>query len=114
MINITSSTVKEPVDNLALSNTVRPGVIGWAKSLAREVGPQGITVNSSPRDGSTRADPRALSGRPDRGGPGDDPARRCGTPREFGDVVCFLASDRASYVTGTLILVDGGLIRGLL
>ena len=46
MINITSSSVREPIENLALSNAVRPGVIGWAKTLAREVGPKKITVNS--------------------------------------------------------------------
>ena len=114
MINITSSTVREPVDNLALSNVVRPGVVGWAKSLAREVAPQGITVNSiAPGridtarlkevypNGPTEADLRTI------------PARRLGTPREVGDVVCFLASAQAAYVTGTLVAVDGGLIRAL-
>jgi 3-oxoacyl-[acyl-carrier protein] reductase len=115
VINITSSTVREPVDNLALSNIVRPGVIGWAKSLARDVGPQGITVNSiAPGridterlkevypDGPTEADLASI------------PLRRLGEPREVGDVVCFLASDRASYVTGTVIPLDGGLTRSLL
>jgi 3-oxoacyl-[acyl-carrier protein] reductase len=115
VINITSSTVKEPVDNLVLSNTVRPGVVGWAKTLSRELAPQGITVNSiAPGridterirevypDGPTEADLATI------------PMRRLGRPREVGDVVCFLASDRASYVTGTLIPVDGGLIRSLL
>jgi 3-oxoacyl-[acyl-carrier protein] reductase len=115
VINITSSTVREPVDNLALSNAVRPGVVGWAKTMARELGPQGITVNSiAPGridtdrirevypDGPTEADLRAI------------PLRRLGTAREVGDVVCFLASDRAAYVTGTVVPVDGGLTRGLL
>ncbi len=115
VINITSSSVREPIENLALSNAVRPGVIGWAKSLAREVGPQGITVNSiAPGridterirevypEGPSEEDLRAI------------PVRRLGTTREIGDVVCFLASDRASYVTGTVIAVDGGLTRGLL
>jgi 3-oxoacyl-[acyl-carrier protein] reductase len=114
VINITSSTVREPVDNLALSNVVRPGVVAWAKSLAREVAPQGITVNSiAPGridtqrlkevypDGPTEADLRTI------------PARRLGTAREVGDVVCFLASKQAAYVTGSLIAVDGGLIRAL-
>lgn len=107
--------MKEPVDNLALSNIVRPGVIGWAKTLARELGPEGITVNSiAPGridterirevypDGPTERDLAAI------------PLRRLGTAREVGDVVCFLASDRASYLTGTVIPVDGGLTRGLL
>ena len=115
IVNITSSTVKEPTDNLALSNAVRPGVIGWAKTLSRELGPKGITVNSiAPGrvdterirevypDGPTEADLQTI------------PLRRLGQPRELGDVVAFLCSDRASYVTGTVVPVDGGLVRGLL
>jgi 3-oxoacyl-[acyl-carrier protein] reductase len=115
IVNITSSSVREPIDNLALSNLVRPGVIGWAKTLARELGPSGITVNSiAPGridtervrevypDGPTESDLEAI------------PLRRLGTPREIGDVVAFLCSDRAAYVTGTLLTVDGGLTRGLL
>jgi 3-oxoacyl-[acyl-carrier protein] reductase len=114
IVNVTSSTVREPVDNLALSNAVRPGVVGWAKTLAREVGPKGITVNSiAPGridterlrevypEGPTDADLAAI------------PLGRLGTPREIGDLVGFLCSDRAAYVTGTVITVDGGLTRGL-
>ena len=115
IVNITSSSVREPIENLALSNAVRPGVIGWAKTMARELGPKGITVNSiAPGridterirevypDGPTEADLRTI------------PLGRLGTPREIGDVVAFLCSDRAAYVTGTVIPVDGGLTRGLL
>jgi 3-oxoacyl-[acyl-carrier protein] reductase len=115
IVNITSSTVKEPTDNLALSNAVRPGVVGWAKTLSRELGPHGITVNSiAPGridtarirevypDGPTEADLQGI------------PLRRLGTPREIGDVVAFLCSRRASYVTGAVLAVDGGLVRGLL
>ncbi|MGZ8693835.1 MAG: SDR family oxidoreductase [Gaiellaceae bacterium] len=115
VINIESSSVRDPIDNLALSNAVRPGVVGWAKTLARELGPQGITVNTiapgridTPRvrevypNGPTEADLRGI------------PLRRLGDPREIGDVVCFLASARGSYVTGAVIPVDGGLTRGLL
>jgi 3-oxoacyl-[acyl-carrier protein] reductase len=114
VINVTSSTVREPVDNLALSNVVRPGVIGWAKSLAREVAPQGITVNSIAPGRIDTARIREVY--PD--GPSADdlktiPAGRLGTPREVGDVVCFLASKQAAYVTGALVAVDGGLIRAL-
>jgi 3-oxoacyl-[acyl-carrier protein] reductase len=114
VINVTSSTVREPVDNLALSNVVRPGVVGWAKSLAREVAPQGITVNSIAPGRIDTARIREVY--PD--GPSADdlktiPAGRLGTPREVGDVVCFLASKQAAYVTGTLVAVDGGLIRAL-
>ena len=115
IVNITSSSVREPIDNLALSNTVRPGVIGWAKTLSREVGPDGVTVNSiAPGridteglaevypDGPTEADLQPIA------------LRRFGRPEEIAEVVCFLASDRASYITGTTIAVDGGLTRGLL
>jgi 3-oxoacyl-[acyl-carrier protein] reductase len=114
VINIESSTVKEPADNLALSNAVRPGVVGWAKTLSREIGPDGITINTiAPGridterlaevypDGPTEADLRTI------------PLRRLGRPDEIAAVVSFLASDAGSYVTGTVIPVDGGLIRGL-
>jgi 3-oxoacyl-[acyl-carrier protein] reductase len=114
IVNITSSTVKEPTDNLVLSNAIRPGVVGWAKTLSRELGPKGITVNSiAPGridterirevypDGPTETDLQAI------------PLGRLGTTREIGDVVAFLCSDRASYVTGTVIAVDGGLVRSL-
>jgi 3-oxoacyl-[acyl-carrier protein] reductase len=115
IVNITSSTVREPTDNLVLSNAVRPGVIGWAKTLAREVGPRGITVNSI---APGRIDTERIREVYPEGPTEDDlktiPLRRLGTPREIADVVCFLASDRASYVTGTVIPVDGGLTRGLL
>ena len=112
VINIESSTVREPSDRLALSNAVRPGVIGWAKSLAREVGAKGITVNSI---APGRIDTERLR----EAWPSDEaiaaiPLARVGNAREIGDVVCFLASDRASYVTGAVIPVDGGLTRGLL
>jgi len=115
IIFFTSSAVKEPSEHLALSNTVRPGVTGWAKSLARELGPQGITVNciapgriETARlaqlypEGPSEADLKAI------------PLGRWGSPQEFGAVACFLASDRAGYVTGTTVVVDGGLGRGLL
>jgi 3-oxoacyl-[acyl-carrier protein] reductase len=109
IVNITSSSVREPIDNLALSNAVRPGVIGWAKTLAREVGADGITVNSiapgrieTERLAEVDVDLTTI------------PLGRVGQPAEVGDVVCFLASDRASYVTGTVIAVDGGLTRSLL
>jgi 3-oxoacyl-[acyl-carrier protein] reductase len=114
IVNITSSTVREPIENLVLSNVVRPGVIGWAKSLAREVGPLGITVNSI-APGSIDTD-RIRELHPD--GPSEEdlqaiPIRRLGTPREIGDVVAFLCSERASYVSGTVIFVDGAASRSL-
>ena len=111
----TSSAVKEPTEHLALSNTIRPGVTGWAKTLARELGPQGVTVNCV---APGRIDTARLA-QLYPNGPGEDdlkaiPLGRWGTPQEFGDVACFLASDRARYVTGTTVVVDGGLGRGLL
>ncbi|HET7855366.1 MAG TPA: SDR family oxidoreductase [Gaiellaceae bacterium] len=115
IINIASSSVREPIDNLALSNSVRPGVIGWAKTLAREVGPDGITVNSI---APGRIDTARLAEVYADRSRADDlaviPLRRFGRPREVADVVTFLASDQAAYVTGTVIAVDGGLTRSLL
>ena len=115
VVNITSSTVREPADNLALSNAVRPGVVGWAKTLAREVGPDAITVNSI---APGRIDTARLAEVYPTGPTEKDlqaiPLRRLGTTREIADVVCFLCSDRAAYVTGSVIAVDGGLTRFLL
>ncbi|HEX6490945.1 MAG TPA: SDR family oxidoreductase [Gaiellaceae bacterium] len=115
VINIESSSVREPVDNLALSNAVRPGVIGWAKTMARELGPRKITVNSiAPGRIET---PRLQEVYAERSRASDMeqiPLRRFGQPQEVADVICFLASDRASYVTGAVIPVDGGLTRSLL
>ena len=114
IVNVTSTTVREPIDDLALSNAIRPGVVGWAKSLARELGPKGITVNCL-APGSIDTD-RIREVYPD--GPSEDdlaaiPLRRLGTTREIGDVVAFLCSERASYVSGTVMLVDGASTRGL-
>lgn len=115
VIAITSSAVKEPIDNLALSSAIRPGLVGWLKTASRELGPKGVTVNAvAPGridtdrvrevypDGPTEADLATI------------PLRRLGAPREVGDVVCFLASDRGAYISGTTIGVDGGLTRSLL
>jgi 3-oxoacyl-[acyl-carrier protein] reductase len=115
VINITSSSVREPIEGLALSNMIRPGVVGWAKTLAREVGPRGITVNSiAPGRIDTERIREVYPDGPSEADLATIPLRRLGTTREIGDVVCFLASDRASYLTGALIPVDGGLTRGLL
>jgi 3-oxoacyl-[acyl-carrier protein] reductase len=117
VVNIESSSVREPIDGLALSNAVRPGVIGWAKTLAREVGPKGITVNTiAPGriDTDRLAQLYAAGGRSRDHEVAQIPLRRFGSPAEIACVVCFLASDQASYVTGAVIPVDGGLTRSLL
>jgi len=114
VVTVTSSSVREPIDNLALSNSLRPGIAGWSKSLARELGPKGITVNCI-APGRIDTD-RVREVYPD-GPTAEDlatiPLRRLGTTREVGDVAAFLCSDRASYVSGIVILVDGALTRGL-
>jgi 3-oxoacyl-[acyl-carrier protein] reductase len=110
----TSMAAKEPVQHIALSNAVRPGVTGWAKTLSRELGPRGITVNCLAPGKIKTARQEQLS--PE--GPSEEdlaaiPLGRLGTPQEFGDVACFLASDRARYITGTTVVVDGGFSRSL-
>ena len=125
IINVTSIAVKQPVDGLILSNSVRAAVTGWARTLANEVARDGITVNNV-LPGYTRTDrvqqlnaSRASS----EGVPVEEiqrrteaqiPMRRLGEPREFAAMVAFLASERASYVTAQSIVVDGGWVRGLL
>lgn len=112
IVSIQSTSVREPIPNLALSNAVRPGVAGWLKTLAREVAADGVTVNTiAPgRIGTERL--QAVYGA--AGPPLDDvPAGRVGTPAEIAAVVCFLASTAAAYVTGTVVPVDGGLMRAI-
>jgi 3-oxoacyl-[acyl-carrier protein] reductase len=115
VITITSSTVREPADNLALSNAVRPGLVGWLKTLAREVGPTGVTVNViAPGRIDTARIAEVYPDGPREADLATIPLRRLGSPREIADVVCFLASDQAAYVTGAVVPVDGGLTRSLL
>jgi 3-oxoacyl-[acyl-carrier protein] reductase len=125
IINVTSIAVKQPVDGLILSNSVRAAVTGWARTLANEVAKDGITVNSV-LPGYTRTDrveqlnaARATAeGIPveeiQRRTEAQIPMRRLGEPREFGAMVAFLASERASYITAQSIVVDGGWVRALL
>jgi 3-oxoacyl-[acyl-carrier protein] reductase len=126
IINIVSTSVKQPIDGLLLSNAIRPGVVGLAKTLSVELGPDNITVNnvcpgriltnrirqtgnfqSKLQQGISEEE--AL-----RDSVQDIPLKRIGQPEELGALVAFLASQQASYITGTTIQVDGGLTRSLL
>jgi 3-oxoacyl-[acyl-carrier protein] reductase len=114
IVAITSLAAKEPTAHLALSNMLRPAVSGWLKTLADELGPRGITVNCvAPGRIATARLEQLYPGGPSEPDLEDIPLRRWGEPRELGDVVCFLASDRARYVTGQTVVVDGGLERAL-
>ena len=114
IVAITSLAAQEPTAHLALSNTFRPALTGWLKTLSREVGPKGITVNCvAPGRIETARLEELYPGGPSEAQLEEIDLRRWGTPREFGDVVCFLASERAAYVTGQTLVVDGGLKRFL-
>jgi 3-oxoacyl-[acyl-carrier protein] reductase len=114
IVALTSLAAQEPTAHLAVSNTFRPGLHGWLKTLSFEVGPKGITVNcvAPGRIATARLDELYPDG-PTEAQLEQTALRRWGTPRELGDVVCFLASDRARYVTGQTVVVDGGLKRFL-
>lgn len=114
IVAITSLAAKEPTRHLALSNMLRPAVTGWLKTLADELGPRAITVNcvAPGRLATARLD-HLYPGGPTDADLAEIPLGRWGDPRELGDVVCFLASARAGYVTGQTIVVDGGLQRAL-
>lgn len=125
IINVTSIAVKQPVDNLILSNSVRAAVTGFARTLATEVASFGITVNNV-MPGYTRTDRvtelasknatlKKTSAEQELAvWEKQIPMGRLGEPREFAAMVAFLASERASYVTASSIAVDGGWIRALL
>ncbi len=123
-INIISTSVKQPIEGLGVSNTVRGAMASWAKTLATELGPDGITVNNvlpgatstdrleaiiqrrAAESGATANDVRAEL-------TAEIPIGRFATPQEIAAAVAFLASDEAAYITGTSILVDGGRTRAL-
>jgi 3-oxoacyl-[acyl-carrier protein] reductase len=114
ILAITTNGVREPTPGMAASNAVRPGIHGYLKTLATELGPDGITVNTLAP--GRIATPRRDVLYPDGVPPhltDEIPLRRWGTVREFADVAAFLASPRASYVTGTTTYVDGGLTRSV-
>ncbi len=125
LITITSTSVKQPIDGLMLSNSIRSGVTGLARTLANEFGPSGITVNNvCPGSTMTERLENLLEARARKSNVSREtvqnemaaqiPLRRIGTPEEFAAVVTFLASERASYVNGVTLAVDGGNVRGLL
>ena len=125
ILNITSIAVKQPVENLILSNSLRAGVTGFARTLANEVAAAGITVNNI-MPGYTRterveelavmmAEKQGISSAEFKAKWEQEiPMKRLGEPREFAALAAFLVSERASYITGTSIQVDGGWIRSLL
>jgi 3-oxoacyl-[acyl-carrier protein] reductase len=124
IINITSLTVKQPVNDLIVSSVLRPGIIGLSKILANLYGKDGITVNSvapgyimtgrQQELGQARAEKHGVSFEEYvRQACVDIPAGRFGTPQELGNVIAFLASKKASYINGVTLSVDGGLVKGL-
>ena len=125
IVNILASTVYQPIPNLALSGATRMGVVAFAKSLADEVGRDGILVNNvcpgsilterMLSNVTSRAEELNISveeGLAQRAG--ETAVGRIGEPKELANLVAFLASSKSSYVTGTTILVDGGLVRSVL
>ncbi len=124
IITITSITTKQPVTDLVLSNAVRAAVVGLVKSLANEFGKDGILVNNV-APGFTATDRlkelaksrSAASGKNEQeifdAWAADAPLKRLGEPREVAETIVWLASDRAAYVTGQTVLVDGGMYKGL-
>jgi 3-oxoacyl-[acyl-carrier protein] reductase len=124
-ITITSSAVKQPVDGLLLSNSLRSAVTGLARTLANEYAAYGITVNNvcpgytrtARLDGLAATISQRTGAQPEQvfsDWTRQIPAGRLGTPQEFAALVAFLASDRAGYINGTSIAVDGGMVRSLL
>lgn len=124
ILTIASSGVIQPIPNLVLSNALRSSLVGWSKTLASEVAKDGVTVNmvlpgriETDRTGELDAANAKAQGRtPEEVAAASRagiPADRYGRVEEFADVVCFLASERASYVTGSLVRVDGGAVRSV-
>ena len=124
IITITSITTKQPVTDLVLSNAVRAAVVGLVKSLANEFGKDGILVNNvGPGFTATDRLKELAKARSSATGKSqqeifeawaaDAPLKRLGEPRELAEAIVWLASDRASYITGQTLLVDGGMYKGL-
>ena len=125
IINITSVSVKQPIDGLLLSNTVRAGLTGWAKTLSNEVAEDNITVNNiAPGYTLTERQDEVAEARGRALGKSKEelislwasgaPMKRLARPEEIAAAVAFIASERASYITGVTLQVDGGWVRSLL
>jgi len=123
IVNITSNTVKQPIDQLLLSNSLRLAVIGWAKTLSNQVANEGILINNAcPGWTVTERVTELMEARAkiNQSSAKEEieaiaktiPMGRLGTPEEFADLVVFLGSERASYITGTSIQIDGGTTAG--
>jgi 3-oxoacyl-[acyl-carrier protein] reductase len=112
---VLSTSVRQPIAGLAISNGLRPGLAMAAKTLADELGPRGVRVNGLLPGRISTARTRELDANEQarRGNESTIPLRRYGEPEEFGRVAAFVLSPAASYVTGAMIPVDGGLVRGL-
>jgi 3-oxoacyl-[acyl-carrier protein] reductase len=124
IINITSISVKQPINGLLLSNTIRAGLTGWAKTLSTEVAADNVTVNSiAPGYTLTERQDKLAETRGQATGKTKEemiemwaseiPMRRLASAEEIAAAVAFLASERASYITGVTLHVDGGWVRGL-
>jgi len=118
IINITSVSVKQPIEGLLLSNTVRAGLTGWAKTVSNEVAASGVTINNvAPGYTLTERQDELAEVRGKAAGKSKQEVIetwRMAAPEEIAAAVAFLASERASYITGVTLQVDGGWVRGLL
>ncbi len=113
IVNVGSTSTREPIPGLNLSNTHRMAAVGFLKTLSREVAADGITVNTvaTGRFGTERIASMGSLEAAEAAARTEVPAGRLGYPEEYGDLVAFLCSERAAYLTGTVIPIDGGLLR---